>query len=69
MWLLHMQQTDGVRIMHGRNGRDDSLPEFASFSVNGYCPETRTFYEFLVAIFTALRVSRSVTSPPWVSLR
>jgi len=21
MWLLHMEQTDGLKIMHARNGR------------------------------------------------
>jgi len=27
MWLLHMQQTDGVKIRHGRNGREYKPPE------------------------------------------
>jgi len=52
MWLLHMEQTDGVKVMHGRNGREYTLPEMPCFSVDGYCLETRTIYEFLVVIFT-----------------
>jgi hypothetical protein len=35
MWLLHMEQTDGVKIMHGRNGREYSLPKLPCFSVDG----------------------------------
>jgi G:T-mismatch repair DNA endonuclease (very short patch repair protein) len=46
IWLLHTQQTDVVKIMHGRNGREYRLPELPRFSVDGYCPETRTIYEF-----------------------
>ena len=45
MWLLHMEQVDGCRIMHARNGREYRLPELSFFSVDGYCPETRTVYE------------------------
>ena len=32
MWLLHMEETDGVNIMHGRNGREYRLPEMTRFS-------------------------------------
>jgi len=46
MWLLHMEETDGVQIMHCRNGREYRLPELPNFSVDGYCPETNTNYEF-----------------------
>jgi len=42
MWLLHMEETDGVKIMHGRNGREYKVPELPQFSVDGYCPETLT---------------------------
>jgi len=45
MWLLHMEETDGVQIMHCRNGREYRLPELPNFSVDGYCPETNTIYE------------------------
>jgi len=41
-----MEETDGVMIMHSRNGREFRLPELPRFSVDGYCPETRTVYEF-----------------------
>jgi len=51
MWLLHMEQTDGVKIMHGRNGREYKVPELSHFSVDGYCPETRTIYEFCGCYF------------------
>jgi len=46
MWLLHMGHKDGVKIMHGRNGRQYKVPELAHLSVDGYCPETKTIYEF-----------------------
>jgi len=47
MWLLHMEQTDGKIIMHCRNGREYKPQEVSRISVNGYCPETNNFYEFL----------------------
>jgi len=46
MWLLHMEQTDGVKIKHARNGCEFRLPELPRFSLDGYCPETRIVYEF-----------------------
>jgi len=42
VWLLHMEETDGVKIMHCRNGREYRLPELRSFNVDWYCSETRT---------------------------
>jgi len=42
MWLLHMQEVDGCKIMHARNGREYRLRELSPFSVDGYCAETRT---------------------------
>jgi len=45
MWLLHLEETDAVLIMHCRNGREYRLPELPSFSVDGYCTETNTIYE------------------------
>jgi hypothetical protein len=42
MWLLNMEQTDGVVIKHARNGREYRLPELPHFSVDGYCAETNT---------------------------
>ena len=47
MWILHMEQTDGCTIMHARNGREFRLLELPRYSVDGYCAETRTVYEFL----------------------
>jgi hypothetical protein len=26
MWLIHMEQTDGFRIMHARKGRESRIP-------------------------------------------
>jgi len=46
MWFLHMEQNDGVKIRYGRNGREYKVPELPHFSVDGYCPETKTIYEF-----------------------
>jgi len=48
IWLLHMEQSDGVKIMHGRNGREYKVPELPRFSVDVYCSQTRTVYESLV---------------------
>jgi hypothetical protein len=47
IWLLHMEQTDGCHIQHARNGREYRPPELPHYSVDGYCAETRTVYEFL----------------------
>jgi len=46
IWLLDMEQIDGVKILHDRNGREFKVPELPHFNVNGYCLETRTIYEF-----------------------
>jgi hypothetical protein len=37
MWLLHIQQIDGVAIKHARNVREYRLLELPHFSVDGYC--------------------------------
>ena len=47
MWLLHMEQTDGVAIKHARNEREYRLCELPHFSVDCYCAETNTVYEFI----------------------
>jgi len=47
MWLLHMEETDGVQIMHCRKGRKYRLPELPNYSVDSYCLETNTIYEFI----------------------
>jgi len=41
-----MEQADGVKIMHGRNGREYRVLALPHFSVDGYCPQTKTIYEF-----------------------
>jgi G:T-mismatch repair DNA endonuclease (very short patch repair protein) len=46
MWLVYREQTDECRIRHGRNGREYRLPELPNFSVDGFCEETNTVYEF-----------------------
>jgi len=39
--------TDGRRDeKHGRNGREYGFPELPNFSVDGYCPQTNTVFEF-----------------------
>jgi len=45
MWLLHMEQNDGVEIKHACNERE-YMPELPHFSVDGYCAETNTVYEY-----------------------
>jgi hypothetical protein len=64
MWLLHMEQTDGVAIKHARNRREYRLREWAHFSVDGYCAETNTVYEFFECFVTAAPVIRFVPSSP-----
>jgi hypothetical protein len=46
-WLLHMERMDECQIRHARNGREFKPPELPHYSVDGYCAETRTVYEFL----------------------
>ena len=46
MWLVHMEESDSCRIMHAGNGREYGLLELPNFSVDVYCAETRTVYEF-----------------------
>ena len=51
MWILHMEQTEGCKILHARNGREFRLPEFPGFSVESYCAETKTVSEFFGCFF------------------
>ena len=46
MWLVYREQTDGCSILHTINGREDRLPELPCLSLDGFCAETRTVYEF-----------------------
>ena len=48
MWLVYEQISDGtIRIRHGRNGKEYRLPELPHYSVDGYCADTKTVYEFM----------------------
>jgi len=47
MWLLYRERTDGCKILHARNVREFRPPELPNLSVDGFCPETKTVYEFL----------------------
>jgi G:T-mismatch repair DNA endonuclease (very short patch repair protein) len=47
MWLVHREQTDGCKILQGGNGREYRLPDVINLSVDGFCVETGTVYEFL----------------------
>ena len=72
MWLLHMEETDGEQIKHCRNGQEYRLPELPRFSVDGYCTETKTVYEFFGCFWQGIRASHSGISPhltviPWPS--
>ena len=51
MWILHMEEEDNFKIIHARNRCVVRLPELPQFSVDGYCAETRTFYEFMGCLF------------------
>ena len=46
MWLVYREQLDGCRIMHGRNGRGYRFPALPRLSMDGFCRETNTVYEF-----------------------
>jgi len=47
MWLVHMEQLDGVKIKHARKCRECRLPELPRYSVDGYCSDNRIMYELL----------------------
>jgi len=55
MWLLHMEKTDGVQIMQGRNGCKFKPLELPRFSVDGYCIETLTIYALFVCYYHGLK--------------
>jgi hypothetical protein len=57
-----MEEMDGYKIMHARNGREYRLPESPPFTVDGYCAETRTVYVFLDVSTMAASVNRFVIS-------
>jgi hypothetical protein len=46
MWIVYWEETDGCRILHGGKGRVYRLPDIPNLSVDGFCAESRTVYEF-----------------------
>jgi hypothetical protein len=44
-WLEHIMKKDGVFIQHALNGGEFKIPG-TRYSVDGYCKETNTVYEF-----------------------
>ena len=60
--MLHMEQTDGCTIKHARNGREFRLTELPRYSVDGYCAENKTVYEFWGFFGTAVNVNRLATT-------
>ena len=46
MWLVYTEHLDCCRIMHGRNCHEINLPALPRLSVNDFCRETNTVYEF-----------------------
>ena len=42
MWILYVEEMDGYKMMHARNGREYRRPELLHFSVDGYCAETKS---------------------------
>jgi hypothetical protein len=47
IWLLRLEKLNGCHLQHARNGRQYGTPELPHYTVDGYCAETRTVYEFL----------------------
>jgi len=64
MCLLHMEEMDGVKIVHCRKGHEYRLPELPRLSVDGYCPETKTLYEFFGCFWHRHKCQPSGMSPP-----
>jgi hypothetical protein len=46
MCFIYREQTNGCQIMHGRNERKYRLLERHHLSVDEFCEETKTVYEF-----------------------
>jgi len=67
LWLLHMERTDRCHIRHARNGSEYRPPELPHYSVDGYCTETRTIYEFLGCYYHGCKCQpfRDVKTSEW----
>ena len=63
MWLVYRERSDGCKILHARNGREFRPPELPNLSVDGFCPETKTVYEFLCCFYLGDTCQPFVTSP------
>jgi len=63
MWLMHMEQTDGVTIKQGRNGREYRLPELPWFN-EVYCPRLIQFTSSLAVFGTGIHAKLSEMSAP-----
>ena len=60
MWILH---TDGRLYNNARQEvREFMLPELPRYSVDDYCAENKTVYEFLEFFTTAVNVNRYATT-------
>jgi len=46
-----VEETEGVKIVRCRNGREYRPPELPRLSVDGYCPDTKTVYEFFACFW------------------
>jgi len=49
--LVYREQTDGCTILHTRIGREYRPRELPHLSVDDFCAETRTVYEFFSCLF------------------
>jgi len=45
MWLVYREK-NGRKILHCRNGREYGLPDIPRFNVIGFCPDSKSVYEF-----------------------
>jgi hypothetical protein len=54
MWLVYKEQTDGCKILHGRNGREYRLPELPHLSVDGISKDTNTQSQYAMVIAVPL---------------
>ena len=64
MWPLHLSEVDDCKIIHAGKGREYRLQESPCFSVDGYCAETRTVYEYLGCFSKAANAVLFVISKP-----
>ena len=51
MWLVYREQTEGCTIRHARNAREYRPLELPRLSVDGFCAEKRTVYEFFGCLY------------------